>query len=467
MLGAGFIIALPLVAGGIADAAPAHRTPQATHAQYDQVTVRPVTGLPVPPEMDPGFYDPPRSVIATKMTGQIIAARRVTIANLSLIPVPVDAWQLSFRSSDTRGNPIAAVTTVLRPRSNKTPDGKPRRLLAFDSAADSLARYCEPSYQYQLGSVPYQITGSSVVGNEILQVQAALAQGWAVVVPDAQGPKSAYAAGPLQARITLDAIRAAQRFAPMGLDQRTRVGVAGYSGGAIASNWVAEIADSYAPEIDLVGVSSGGSQPNLASTLNMAEGQATAGLVLAAVIGLSREYPELKDYVDTHVTPEGRALLNAKQNLCVTYTTLLVPFLHNKAVLRGGDPLRAPQVRRVIEKTRMGKTTPTVPLLQLHSRYDWIAPLPQVDKLVATYCRNGANVTYIRDHASEHLILAVASTPVWMMWLRDRFNGVPIHAGCTTKDVNSVALDQRTWPVWVDTVGDLLAGVFQRPLGVR
>ncbi|WP_374710713.1 lipase family protein [Rhodococcus sp. USK10] len=44
--------------------------------------------------------------------------------------------------------------------------------------------------------------------------QAALAQGWAVVLPDHQGPNAAYAAGPLAGRITLDGIRAAENFDP-------------------------------------------------------------------------------------------------------------------------------------------------------------------------------------------------------------------------------------------------------------
>lgn len=454
------VAAFAVVPAGTATAAPGVTT-------HDNVAVGVAPIVPVLPEQDPAFYSPPQSVVETKKPGQIISARRVTIANLSLIPIPVDAWQVSYRSTDTHGTPIAAVTTLLKPRSARTPDGKPRRLLVFNSATDGLARYCDPSYQYQFASVPWQLSGSAAVGNEILQAQAALAQGWTVSVPDVQGPKSAYAAGPLQGRIALDSARAAQRFAPLGLQNTTRVGLVGYSGGAIATNWAGELAASYAPDLDIAGIASGGSQPELDKTLNMAEGQATAGLIFAAVIGLGREYPQLSNYIDKHITPEGRALLGAKDNLCLTYSAMLVPFLQNKTLLRGGDPLRAPDVAAVIAKTRMGSTAPRAPLFQFHSRGDWIAPIGPVNAMVAKYCAAGADVTYLRDRVSEHITLDVAATPTWMMWMRDRFNGVPPQKGCSIRDVDSVTLDQRTWPVWVNTVGDVLAGVFQKPLGVK
>lgn len=461
------MVVMPAFGAGnaFADPADADGRVASAKADYDPVKIHQGPLIAVPPEMDPGFYDPPQRVLDAKEPGELISARRVTIATYSALPVNVDSWQVSYRSTDTHGNAIPAVATLLKPR-GKTPDGKPRPLLSFQSATDGLARYCEPSYQYQLASVPHNFTGSASVGNEILQVQAALTQGWAVVVADTQGPKSAYAAGPLQARVALDGIRAAQRFAPMGLPgNETKVGMAGYSGGAITTNWAAEILNSYAPELNVVGAAAGGTQPELDVTLNMANGQATAGLILAAVVGLSREYPELKSYIDDHITPEGRVLLQAKDNLCLTYTALALPFLDNKALLRGGDPLRHPKVRSVIDKTRMGQTTPDVPLLIWQSNPDWVAPVAPVNRLVDKYCADGGQVEYIRDHFSEHVSMAVLATPTWMLWLRDRFADRPVESGCTTTDVGSIALDQRTWSVWVQVVGDLLAGMFGKPLG--
>ena len=86
-------------------------------------------------------------------------------------------------------------------------------------AEDSLAGYCAPSYAIQhLSASPF--LGQIVAPAEFVIAQGALQQGWAVVIPDHEGPDNAYAAGPLAGRITLDGIRAARDFAPMRLDPR-------------------------------------------------------------------------------------------------------------------------------------------------------------------------------------------------------------------------------------------------------
>ncbi|AQA23612.1 putative lipase domain protein [Rhodococcus sp. MTM3W5.2] len=46
----------------------------------------------------------------------------------------------------------------------------------------------------------------------------------------------------------------------------------------------------------------------------------------------------------------------------------------------------------------------------------------------------------------EHLSLEVAAVPSVILWLRDRFAGVPAQQGCKTVDVGSIALDAKTWP---------------------
>ena len=66
----------------------------------------PVYVPPAIPEFDTDFYLPPQSVVAAKKPGELIADRRVHVAALSVIPINVDAWQISYRSTNTRGEPI-------------------------------------------------------------------------------------------------------------------------------------------------------------------------------------------------------------------------------------------------------------------------------------------------------------------------------------------------------------------------
>ncbi|MFI8568586.1 lipase family protein [Rhodococcus sp. NPDC078407] len=443
-------------------------TPAAAAPDASEVDIQPPLPpfiWPTIPEFDTDFYLPPAEVVAAAAPGQIIAARPVELATLNLIPTQVDAWQLSFRSNNGRDEPIAAVTTVIKPRGVAT---APRPLISIQLAEDSLAAYCAPSYAMRAGAIPWPVTGAVTSGAQFLEVQAALAQGWAVSVPDHQGPNNSFAAGPVAGRITLDGIRAAESFAPMQLaGEATKVGMSGYSGGAIATGHAAELAESYAPELDIVGVTEGGTPAELGALVDNANNTLGSGIVAAGVIGASREDPELAAFIDEHIDPFGRALFAAKNNLCVGYSSVLLPFVNLKGFLHTeGDPIQHPVVQKALSAMKLGDTTPNMPLYVYHSNPDWLVPIGPVNAMVDSYCsRPGADVTYTRDHFSEHITLELIAFPSAVLWMRDRFAGVSVESGCRTNDVGSMALDTRAHPLFVDAVGDIIAGLFGKPIG--
>ena len=442
-------------------------------ANADPVPVQPPLPFPIPPsppEFDHGFYLPSADILDPKAPGEIIAARQVNLANFSLLPLNVDAWQLSYRSTNTRGEPVPAVATVIKPRGG-TQDGGPRKLVSVQIAEDSLGQYCAPSYSLQLASIPGNLTGSvNPMLEGLLNAQTLLHMGYAVIIPDYQGPNSAYAAGPLHARITLDGIRAAEQFAPLGLPGTdTRVGLMGYSGGAIATGHSAELHASYAPELNIVGVSEGGIPADLEAVLRLANGNVGFGLILAAAIGVSREYPELADFFQKNLNPAGQLLLAAKNPLCVSYQTALMPFLRLEMLYTGpGDPVAQPQVQQVLAKTKIGQSVPTVPMYMYNANPDYLIPIGQVNALVDTYCKDpAANVTYTRDHFSEHISLEPLMAPSALLWLRDRLNGVPVEPGCHIKDVGTIAGAPEFLPGWGDVLGNALAAIVGLPIGAR
>jgi triacylglycerol lipase len=432
----------------------------------------PVSAEPVPspaftpiPEFDSGFYDPAPGIVEAHAAGDIIAARPVTVANLGLIPVNVDAWQLSYRSNNARGEAIPAVATVLKPRGEAMED---RPLLSYQIAEDSLGGYCASSYVLQQGSIPWPLTGAVTGGGQFLEIQAALAQGWGVVVPDHQGPNSSFASGPLAGRITLDGIRAAENFEPMQLaGPDTKVGLLGYSGGAIATGHAAELARTYAPDLDIVGVAEGGIPADVGALVDNANNALGSGIVASGIIGAGREDPEMAAFLDEHLNPLGKALFAAKDNLCVGWNSAIAPFLNLKGLFdTPGDPLLEPEPQRVLDRLRMGHAVPDMPMFMFQSNPDWLVPVGPVNSLVNTYCADPtARVEYTRDHFSEHLTLDVIGLPKALLWLGDRFDGVAAAPGCAVHDVGSMALDAETWPVWQSTVGDLVGGLFGKPLG--
>ncbi|WP_372466017.1 lipase family protein [Nocardia spumae] len=432
-------------------------------AGADPAPVAPAAPIPLPPELDPGFYHPAADIVAAKAPGEIIAARQVQVANLGLIPVNVDAWQISFRSNDSRDQPIPAVATVLKPRGSA-----PDKLVSMQIAEDSLAGYCAPSYALQhFSASPF--LGQIVAPAEFVIAQGALQQGWGVVIPDHEGPNNAYAAGPLAGRITLDGVRAARDFEPMRLSPDTRIGLYGYSGGAIATGHAAELKSSYAPELNIVGAAEGGVPADLGMTLNVANGQATSGLILAAVMGLTHEYPEFGRFIDDHMDPLGKGLTTVQSGLCVQYVSSLLPFLNIKGMLRvPGDPMQQPAISDVLDKTRMGTSVPDMPMYIWQANPDEIVPVGQVNTLVDTYCHSpSATVQYTREHFAEHVATEISGGGPAMLWLRDRLNGVPAQPGCHTADAGWLLLDPNGFQMLASTFGETFASLFGKPIGAK
>src|SRR3979490_415760 len=77
-----------------------------------------------PPADDP-FYRVPENLEAF-CPGEVLDVRRVEVRGFRR-PVKADAWQVKFRSTDTRGAAVSGVTTVMIPQ--RPFDGSVRPLL--------------------------------------------------------------------------------------------------------------------------------------------------------------------------------------------------------------------------------------------------------------------------------------------------------------------------------------------------
>lgn len=433
-------------------------------ASSNDVKVAPALPFPVPPtlpEFDP-FYRPAQSIVDAKRPGELIAARRVNLAYTAILPLNVDAWQVSFRSTNTRGQAIPSVATVFKPRGRSA---KPRPLFSYQNAEDSLGQYCRPSYLMQLASLG-PLAGSSETSNMMYVPLAAAELGWAVVIPDSQGPKQAFGAGPLEGRITLDAIRAAENFKPMGLSRSTKVGLAGYSGGALATGHAAELHRSYAPELNIVGVAEGGIPADVGAALKMSRGTLGGGIIPAGAVGARREYPELDRLMNRYLKPEGKLFVAAKENLCQVPTALILPFANFEAMFNLPHALDDPRAVKVMNQIKMGHATPKAPMFMIQSTMDWLIPTPTVDALVKKYCTDpAANVHYLRDHFSEHISLDLFYAPLMIKFLKDRFEGRPLESGCHRKQAGTILAAPELWSTLLPLIAPTILDILGKPVG--
>jgi len=380
-------------------------------AAVAMLAVAPAHSAPPLPQNDP-FYKAPNPIPAVR-PGTVLKSRAATIVGLG-IPLPLKAWNVMFASTDIHGHPAAAIATIIQPLT--APATSPRPLVSYQMAEDSDSLACSPSYEMSIGTE-----------KEEPSFMPLLALGWTVVVPDYEGLKSAFTVGLQAGRGVLDGIRAAINFKPAGLDgARTPVGLWGYSGGGLASAWAAEMAPSYAPELNIVGVSAGGVTPYIYDVARNIDGGPASGIELAGAVGMSRAYPQIA----TLLNAAGRAMAASIGEQCIEQYVANFPLKKLSSYTTVANPLELPWVRAILNANRLGARKPTAPLFIFHSVADELIPIAGVNALVARYCSLGVAVTYYQDVASEHISLAVSGAPAAIAYLAARFSGARPPSTC-------------------------------------
>lgn len=372
------------------------------------------------PQDDP-FYDPPPGFLHAA-PGTVLRSRDVELAFLGLIPQKLAATQLLYRTTDLNGRPDAAATTVIVP-AERTPNTV-TPVISYQCAIDAVSSRCFPSYALRR----HAHASGSVAQFEFLLVAAALAEGWAVSVPDHEGRLGMWGAPLEPGYHVLDGLRAALGSHRLGLSPDAPIGLWGYSGGGLASAWAAEMSGSYAPELNVVGAVLGSPVGDLGHTFRRLNGSHMAGLPALVVAALSDIYPELNEVIQQHATEEGKALLERLHNM-TTAEAVIRMFKKDMGDMLDApleQILETPAVQHVFADIKLGAAVPTPPVLIVQAVHDLLIDVHDIDELADTYKSGGASVTYHRDMFSEHLLLHPMSAPMALRWLTDRFNGKPL-----------------------------------------
>jgi hypothetical protein len=377
-------------------------------------------GGPLLPADDP-FYEPPPGYHHAE-PGTVLRSRDVELAFFGLIPQRVSATQLLYRTTDMDGRPEATVTTVLVPTERGPENACP--LVSYQCAIDAVTSRCFPSYALRRGALAL----GALAQFEFVLVAAALAEGWAVSVPDHEGPSGRWGAPCEPGYRILDGVRAALNCARLGLSAAAPVGLWGYSGGGLATAWAAEMTAGYAPELNIVGAVLGSPVGDLGNTYRRLNGSVLSGLPALMVASLVQIYPELDRVIQQHVNDKGRSLLAALQRMSVVGGVLRWANKDMNAYVDRPleEILDLPEVQYVFNEIRLGASIPAPPVLMVQAVHDSVIAVDDIDALVETYLAGGADVTYHRDMFSEHMLLHPMSAPMTLRWLTDRFAGRPL-----------------------------------------
>jgi hypothetical protein len=402
----------------------------------------PAAGAAVPPEQDPFYSYEGSTPLANIVPGTVLKTRTLSY-HVAGVQLPVTAVQLLYRSTGETGAPTVNVTSVLEPPLRL---GSPT-VVSYQSFYDSLSPEADPSYAIS-GGVTF---GGSIPTAESGLIAPALLAGETVVVPDTEGETADFSAGPEYGMNTLDSLRAALRSPATGLAGAKKIGLIGYSGGAIATGWAAELAATYAPDISsrIVGAAMGGVLVDPAHNLHYVEGSTVwAGVIPMGVIGISRAFHvNLTPYLNEY----GLQLYNKLQRASIGEVLGEYPGLTWAQLAKPEYPTpdSVPVYVEVSNQLIMGsRGTPSMPMFigqgnggELEGTSgnkegigpgDGVMIAGDVRSLAREYCSRGVSVQYEEYEHLSHVPSAAVWLPEANAWLAARFAGQPAPQNCSS-----------------------------------
>ncbi|MEV0685115.1 lipase family protein [Nocardia sp. NPDC050378] len=375
------------------------------------------------PVGDPTFDHWPDG-LAELTPGDLVEVRDVTAVAGPLTLVPVrSAHLLKFRTSDAHGAPSFATATLIVPATEWTGPGD-RPVLVNNLPIDALGLSCTPGYTFSHGLSPK----SSATEFLPPTTQLAVLRGYAVLIPDHQGPRMAYAEPYVAGHAVLDAIRATRNVEPQTYGA-SPFAMTGYSGGAIATHGAAKLIASYAPELAevIVGAALGGVPADFEILARSMNANLASGIFMAATLAVGRERPEILAAMNNL----GRwVATSAMKDQCVSIFAL--PGILHLPIDVGAniaDPLRSDLAARIYEVTRMEGMRSATPLYVYNGEQEFWIPAEGARNLYQEQCELGATAVY-RGVLGEHIVGAVTGYPEAMLWLDERLRGIPAHSEC-------------------------------------
>ncbi|MGJ0118733.1 lipase family protein [Williamsia sp. MIQD14] len=385
------------------------------------------------------FYTPPAQYSTAR--GAIIKSRPTPIF-LQIPgnprPFPGAAKTVMYTSRLQDGSPTAVTGTYIEPFARWGGRG-PRPTVVMAPGTIGQGDDCAPS---KLVSFPLSLdTKNLALGSnyELLFANLLLAQGYRVLMTDYIGMGTpgvhTYVNRIEEGHAVLDGARAALNLGKLPAD--SPIGFWGYSQGGGATASAAEMASTYAPELNIKGTYAGAPPADLEVVLKAVDGSSIAGVIGYTVNGLVARYPELGPLIQREASPAGKAALKQLATSCIGDTVFRYGFQRTNGWTTSGQSLyqisqKYPQIQKALAEQLIGKSKPNAPVLVDTGINDDIIPNSQVMAMVRSWRSQGANVRVVTDGtppifpklAANHVLPYLFSTLPASQFLYDRFNSV-------------------------------------------
>ena len=223
------------------------------------------------------------------------------------------------------------------------------------------------------------------------------------------------------------------------LAKDSAIAMYGYSGGAHATTWAANLAPVYASELNIVGAAHGGTPVDPQRLFNFINGGFLAGYAGAGVIGLMNAYPELYSWVTQRLTPDGVKTVDMARarGSCLTTVSTGFSFVNYLSLVNETDALNKPIPQKYLRResllqniTSVGVSVPKFPRLITHALFDEIVPYGDAAQYVKEQCKRGADISFNTLPIAEHVLGEVETIPIALLWLTQLYNGMQPKTAC-------------------------------------
>ena len=396
------------------------------------------------PEQDP-FYDYTGSTPLANIAPGTVLKTRTLRYHVAGIPLPVKAVQLLYRSTGSNAQPTVNVTSVLLPPiSFGTP-----KIVAYQL----LLRLAEPRRRAVLRDLRW-------ADPRWRDPQRRVAPDRPRAERRQRGRRRRHRGRerrtsppvPSTGCNTLDCAAGGDRLLRHRASADSpKIGLIGYSGGAIATEWAAELAPTYAPDVNqkLVGAAIGGVLVDPAHNLHYVDGSLSwAGVMPMAIIGVSRAfhidltpylseyglqvYDKLEEGLDRRsARPVPRASPGRSWRSPSTRRRRAIPvYVARREPADHGDG-RHPDHPAADRPGRLGELEGTLGNKPGIGEGDGVMIAGDVRTLARQYCERGIKVQYDQYDLLAHIETAVPWLSSAMPWLAARFGGLPAPQNCS------------------------------------
>ena len=325
--------------------------------------------------------------------------------------------RILYRTQRANGSYTFSSGMVFIPNNNN--GGTPRPVVAWAHGTIGQGPQCAPS------RLPDPVASISWV-SDMLQ------RGWVVTATDYAGlgtpGTEGYLVGGDEAHDVLNSVLAAQQV--VGANAGNRFAVWGHSQGGNSALFTASEAASYTPKLQLVGTVASAPAAELPQLLTEQYGTALDWVIgPELLVSWAAAFPGLSAAAVT--TSVGYSNYQRLNNECIASSTLEGLVRHSLGQnLFKVNPITIQAWKKVITSQSAPILKPNQPLMVAESLSDQVV-LPNTTALyIQRACQADSNVTQLWLNGIGHIALQSDIAPQVILWIGDRFAGVPATSTC-------------------------------------